>query len=161
MTSSRDIAPCSLFEVGRRFGSAYCLLHQGDESSVYFYETTRRFIQRDSHLRTRCRENLNFTEGLPMWFKWTLQIWQRRSHGASLPRHKYCQFFHERNAILWAITLLPFTDKPQIFQGFIVIISAVSLCLSIHLDCNEMVPRSCDKPWKPKWQETAEGSLEL
>jgi hypothetical protein len=26
-----DVAPCSHVEVGRRFGGAYCLHHQGDE----------------------------------------------------------------------------------------------------------------------------------
>jgi hypothetical protein len=31
------------------------------ETSLYFYETTRRNIPKDSHLHTRHRENLNFT----------------------------------------------------------------------------------------------------
>jgi hypothetical protein len=39
-----DIAPCSLVEVYRRFGDAYYLHHQGDETSVNFYQTTRRNI---------------------------------------------------------------------------------------------------------------------
>jgi hypothetical protein len=59
-----DIAPCSLVEVYRRFRGAFCLHHQGDESlitlmmeaastcetSVNFYQTTRRINPEDSHL---------------------------------------------------------------------------------------------------------------
>jgi hypothetical protein len=33
MTVFRDVAPCSLVEVYRRFRGAYCLHYQGDESS--------------------------------------------------------------------------------------------------------------------------------
>jgi hypothetical protein len=51
MTAFWDIAPYSLDEVDRRFRGAY-RLHQGDvdgvvrssETSVYFNETTRRYI---------------------------------------------------------------------------------------------------------------------
>jgi hypothetical protein len=52
MTVFWDIPPCSLIEVDRRFRSAYCLHHQGDdlialkmeavstpETSVNFYQT--------------------------------------------------------------------------------------------------------------------------
>jgi hypothetical protein len=50
--------PCSLVEIVLGFRGANCLHHQGDdggistsETSVNFYETTRRNIQEDSHLR--------------------------------------------------------------------------------------------------------------
>jgi hypothetical protein len=39
MTAFWDNAQCSLIEVDRRFGGAYCLHHQGDKTSVNFYET--------------------------------------------------------------------------------------------------------------------------
>jgi hypothetical protein len=56
-----DIAPCSLVEINRRFRGAYCLHHQGffapmtkavrtSHASVYFNETTQRYIPEDSHL---------------------------------------------------------------------------------------------------------------
>jgi hypothetical protein len=35
--------PCSL-EADRRFRGVYCLHHQGDEMSVYFNETTQRYM---------------------------------------------------------------------------------------------------------------------
>jgi hypothetical protein len=41
-----DVAPCTLVEVDRRFGGAFCFLHQGDE-----YEITRRNIPEGCHLR--------------------------------------------------------------------------------------------------------------
>jgi hypothetical protein len=64
-------------EVYRRFIGACCLHHRPDnqsskhialmmetantsETSVNFYQTTRRNIPEDIHLRTRCRENLKF-----------------------------------------------------------------------------------------------------
>jgi hypothetical protein len=62
-----DVAPCILPETDERFKGAYYLHHQGDlmteavsisETSVSFYETTRRNIPADSHLHTRRRENL-------------------------------------------------------------------------------------------------------
>jgi hypothetical protein len=67
--SSLDIAPYSLVEVDRRFTGAYCLHHVAlmidaisiSETSVYFYETTRRYISESYHLHTRRRENLNLT----------------------------------------------------------------------------------------------------
>jgi hypothetical protein len=52
MTAFWDVAPRSLVEVDRRLRGAYCL-HQGDETSetsVYFYETTRRYIPESCHL---------------------------------------------------------------------------------------------------------------
>jgi hypothetical protein len=69
------VAPCRLVEVYRRFRDASCLYHQGDdrpasiialmmeaastsETSVNFYQTTRRYNPEDSHLHTRRRENL-------------------------------------------------------------------------------------------------------
>jgi hypothetical protein len=64
MAAFWDIAPCSL-EVDRRFRNATCACHQGDygdkhttETSVYFNETTRRYIQEGCHFHTRRRENL-------------------------------------------------------------------------------------------------------
>jgi hypothetical protein len=64
MTVFRIVAPCSLVEVHRRFRSACCLYHQGDdaantfETSVNFYQATRRNNPEDSNLHTRRRENL-------------------------------------------------------------------------------------------------------
>jgi hypothetical protein len=52
-----DVAPCSMVEVYRRFTGVYCLHHQGDETSVYLYQTTRRNIPEDS-LHTRRHENM-------------------------------------------------------------------------------------------------------
>jgi hypothetical protein len=60
---------CSVVEVYRRFGGACCLHNQGfialvmeaasvSETSVNFYQTTRRNNPEDSHLHTRRRENL-------------------------------------------------------------------------------------------------------
>jgi hypothetical protein len=67
-----DVAPCRLVEVDRR--DACCLHHQGDdglviialmmdaantsETSVNFYQTTRRNIPEDCHLHTRRCENV-------------------------------------------------------------------------------------------------------
>jgi hypothetical protein len=63
MTVLWDVAPCSLVEVYWCFKGAYCLHHQGDQSSlialmveavstaetsVIFYQTT---LPEDSHLR--------------------------------------------------------------------------------------------------------------
>jgi hypothetical protein len=60
-----DVTPCSLFGVDRRFRGAYNLHYRPDEeavrtseTSVYSKETTGRYIQEDSNLHTRCRENL-------------------------------------------------------------------------------------------------------
>jgi hypothetical protein len=65
------VAQCSLVEVYQRFRGPCCLHHQGDEyfalkmeiartseTSVNFYQTTRRYNQEDSHLRIHRRENL-------------------------------------------------------------------------------------------------------
>jgi hypothetical protein len=68
------VAPCNLVEVYRRFRGACCLHHQGDDSvkkmshrpddggmsetSVNFYQITRRNNSEGSHLYTRRRENL-------------------------------------------------------------------------------------------------------
>jgi hypothetical protein len=58
------VTPCSLIWVCQRFGSLYCLHHQGDECSsetlVKLYQTTPRYNPEDSHLLTRHRENLRF-----------------------------------------------------------------------------------------------------
>jgi hypothetical protein len=53
-----DVAPCSLVEVDRRFRDDYCLRHQGDKTSVNFYETTGRNIPEDNDLHIFRRENL-------------------------------------------------------------------------------------------------------
>jgi hypothetical protein len=64
-----DVAPCSLVEIGRRFGVAYRLLHQGDEIAVIFsktsiitYQTIQFSIPEDSRLYSRRRENLKSHE---------------------------------------------------------------------------------------------------
>jgi hypothetical protein len=61
-----DVAPCSLAEIDRRFRRTYCLHHciraillialmmeavSTSETTVNFYQTTRRNIPEDSHLR--------------------------------------------------------------------------------------------------------------
>jgi hypothetical protein len=48
-----DVAPCSLVEIDRCFGGAYCFHHQGVvySSSVNIYQTIRRNIPQDSHLQ--------------------------------------------------------------------------------------------------------------
>jgi hypothetical protein len=58
MTVFWDVAPKGLVEVHRHFRGACRLHHQGDESSVNFYQTTRRNIPQDSHFRIRRRQNL-------------------------------------------------------------------------------------------------------
>jgi hypothetical protein len=64
-----DIAPCSLVGVDRLFRGAYCLHRQGDygfitmmmeavrtsETSVYFNETTRRYIPEGCHLQVKLK----------------------------------------------------------------------------------------------------------
>jgi hypothetical protein len=51
-----DVTPCSLVETNRRFTCAYCLHRPGDkavrtsETSVSFYQTSRRNIPEDRHL---------------------------------------------------------------------------------------------------------------
>jgi hypothetical protein len=61
-----DVAPCGLVEINRRFSGAHCFHHQGDEwsalialmmeavstseTSVDFYQTTKRNIPKDSNL---------------------------------------------------------------------------------------------------------------
>jgi hypothetical protein len=53
-----DVAPCSLLETDRRFRGSCCLDHQGAmmeavntyETSVSFYQTSRRNIPEDSNL---------------------------------------------------------------------------------------------------------------
>jgi hypothetical protein len=61
MTAFCDMVSCSLVEVDRHVRGAYRLHHQGDEmmeavriseSSVYFNETTRRYIPESCHLQT-------------------------------------------------------------------------------------------------------------
>jgi hypothetical protein len=63
MTVFWDVAPCGLVEGYRRFVGAYCLHHQDDEyslmmeavstseTSVNFYQTTRRNIPEDSRVQ--------------------------------------------------------------------------------------------------------------
>jgi hypothetical protein len=50
-----DMAPCSLTEVDQRFRVAYSLHNRAEntthlDTTVYFYETTRRHIPVDCHL---------------------------------------------------------------------------------------------------------------
>jgi hypothetical protein len=68
MTTSWDTAPCDLFEVERRFRVLYCVHHQSDEliteivrtseTSVYFKDTTRRYIQQGCNLHYCRRQNM-------------------------------------------------------------------------------------------------------
>jgi hypothetical protein len=64
MTAFWAISPCNFVEVDRHFRRAYCLHHQGDdevrtsETSAYFHDTTRRYIQGNCYLHTCRRENL-------------------------------------------------------------------------------------------------------
>jgi hypothetical protein len=71
MTVVWDVAPCGLVEINRRFRGAYCLHYQANpprpddgavstsETSVNFYQTTRRNIPDDSHLHIRRCGNRN------------------------------------------------------------------------------------------------------
>jgi hypothetical protein len=65
MTDFFDIAPCSLVKVDRRFRGAYCFRHDNGEAvcmhemSVYFNETTWRYISEGSHLQIFVCLNLN------------------------------------------------------------------------------------------------------
>jgi hypothetical protein len=43
-----DVAPYSLVYIDRRFRSAYCFHHQGDETSLNFCQTARRNIPEES-----------------------------------------------------------------------------------------------------------------
>jgi hypothetical protein len=66
MTAFWDIVRCRLVEVDRRFTGAYCLHNQAlmteavriSETSVNFYEITRRKIPEGCHLHTRRGEKL-------------------------------------------------------------------------------------------------------
>jgi hypothetical protein len=63
MTAFWDIALCSLVETDRRFGDASIIARMTEavrtsETSINFYETTRRNIPEGYHLHTRRRENL-------------------------------------------------------------------------------------------------------
>jgi hypothetical protein len=59
------VSPCSLVEVYQRFRGPCCLHYQGaleaartSETLANFYQTPRRYNPEDSHLHTRCCENL-------------------------------------------------------------------------------------------------------
>jgi hypothetical protein len=63
MTVFFDVAPCSLVEVYRRFNGACCLQQMMEaagtsDTSVNYYQATRRKIPEDSHLHSRRRQNL-------------------------------------------------------------------------------------------------------
>jgi hypothetical protein len=62
MTVFWDVAPCSLVELYRHFRGADLMMEaaSASETSVNFYQTTRRNIPEDSHLHTPRRENLKF-----------------------------------------------------------------------------------------------------
>jgi hypothetical protein len=71
VTALRDIAPCSLIELDRRFRGAYSRPHRPErvpETTVYFYETTWRFIQENSHL------HLNSMWCGMFWFWWFVPV---------------------------------------------------------------------------------------
>jgi hypothetical protein len=65
-----DIALCILVKFGRHFRGLYCFIIvalimeavRTFETSVKFYESTRRNIPRGCHIYTRLRENLNVTK---------------------------------------------------------------------------------------------------
>jgi hypothetical protein len=67
MTAFWDVAPCSLADVGGRFRGSYCLHNNAlfmeargtSEPSVYFNETTRRYIPESCRFHTRHLENLD------------------------------------------------------------------------------------------------------
>jgi hypothetical protein len=50
-----NIAPCNLVGVDRRFSGAYCLHSQGDETSSYSKDVTRRYSPEGSLLYLLCR----------------------------------------------------------------------------------------------------------
>jgi hypothetical protein len=58
MTVIWDVAPCSHVEIAQRFRAMMMEAVGTSETSVNFYQTTRRNIPEDSHLHTRRRENL-------------------------------------------------------------------------------------------------------
>jgi hypothetical protein len=63
MTAFWDMASCFIDKVYRRFGSTYCLrlmmeAVRNSDTSVYFNETTRRYVPVGCHLRIRRRDNL-------------------------------------------------------------------------------------------------------
>jgi hypothetical protein len=70
MTAFWVVAPCSLVEADRRFRGVYSIVRSilmiesvsTSETSVNFYETTRRNIPEGRHLHTRRRENLKSHE---------------------------------------------------------------------------------------------------
>jgi hypothetical protein len=71
MTAVWDMAPRSLLEVDRRFRGVYCQVApivealSASETSVYFYETTRRHIPESSRLRIRHREHMKSHATVP------------------------------------------------------------------------------------------------
>jgi hypothetical protein len=59
------VVPCSLVKTNRRFRNAYCLIIalmmktvSTPETSVHFYQITRRTILEDSHLHSARHDNL-------------------------------------------------------------------------------------------------------
>jgi hypothetical protein len=73
MTDFWDVAPRRLSEVDKRFALMMESVHTS-ETSVYFNETTRRYIPKSCHLHTRGRKNfkshmmnLRLSATLPMF----------------------------------------------------------------------------------------------
>jgi hypothetical protein len=58
-----NVAPCNFEETARRFRGTYCLTAlvmeavRTSETSIYFNETTLRYIPEDSHIHTGCLMN--------------------------------------------------------------------------------------------------------
>jgi hypothetical protein len=70
-----DIAPCSLVEIDRCFRGEYCFHHRSDmtealhtsETSVYFNETTRRYIPESCHLQPNTYTILSINNKDPLF----------------------------------------------------------------------------------------------
>jgi hypothetical protein len=64
------VASCNLVEFYQRFrGTCYLMMEAAStsETSVNFYQTTRRYNPEDSDLHTRRRENLKFYKRSFLW----------------------------------------------------------------------------------------------
>jgi hypothetical protein len=59
MTAFWDVVPCSL-KADRRFIVLMMEAECTSETSIYFHETTRRYIPESRHFHTRRRDSLKF-----------------------------------------------------------------------------------------------------
>jgi hypothetical protein len=62
MTAFWDIVSCSPVQAYLCFRGAYCPHHQGDKTSVYFNETTWRYVPESCHLHIFSLFNDAFSE---------------------------------------------------------------------------------------------------